>query len=554
LLKTLLQFIHQHNIDTLMPCSDVGLQAIADHYNVLSEVVHPYWPSPSSIARVLDKDRTLDAATRAGVPIPHTFDILDVNALERMRFTLTYPLVAKPRDYDSRREFTAKYFTSYDDLRAEFDRDARFGIRNMIQEFCPGRGVGIAVLMHAGETLAMFQHIRVKEFPSAGGVSVIAESAPVDPVLAGSTRALLRELDWEGVAMVEFRRNDAGGRYALMEVNGRYWGSVGLALRCGVDFPYYDWQIAHGAAVHVKATYRTGIRARWLAEDIRRLVEVVLMRPADGSQPGRFREIIRFFKDYNTRTFSGIGSWSDPIPAAAEIFTVFGELVRGVSKRLIRRIAPAMYERVSRLRAIGYKGAVQHERRRIARALGRAARHFEPAGDVTSVLFICSGNIMRSPVASSLLSRALGDRANIAVESAGLHAMPGKIADSVARAVASEMGIDLRGHRAQLVSKDHVTNAEVIFVMDQVNEAEMVARYPEAASKVFLLATCRSGPHLGDLDIADPNGQSSDTMRHCFEWISRSVDYLADQLLTSQRARRENAGTDVVTYFAQPKR
>jgi predicted ATP-grasp superfamily ATP-dependent carboligase len=310
-LRALLQFIYEHKIDMLMPCSDVGLQAIADHYDTLRDVVHVGCPTPSAIARVVDKDKTLDAATRAGVPIPKTFDILDMKALDCLRSTLTYPIIAKPRDHNSRREFTAKYFRSFDDLRAEFDRDAGFGRRNLIQQFVPGRGVGVAVLMHAGEALAMFQHDRVKEFPSTGGVSVIAESAPVDSALAKSAIALLRELQWEGIAMVEFRRNDADGRYALMEVNGRYWGSVGLALRCGVDFPYYDWQIAHGATP-TTAAYRTGIRVRWLADDIRRLIEVVLKRPPDGSKPGRFREIIRFFGDYNASTFSGIGSWSDP--------------------------------------------------------------------------------------------------------------------------------------------------------------------------------------------------------------------------------------------------
>jgi protein-tyrosine-phosphatase len=354
--------------------------------------------------------------------------------------------------------------------------------------------------------------------------------------------------------MVEFRQNEADGRYALMEVNGRYWGSVGLALRCGVDFPYYDWQIAHGATPQVKATYKTGIRARWLADDIRRLVEVVLKRPADGSKPGRFREIMRFFRDYNTRTFSGIGSWSDPIPGVTEIFTMFGDLVRGASKRLIRRIVPGMYERASRLRAIGYSAAVQHERRRVARVLGRPARHFEPAGDVTSVLFVCSGNIMRSPMAAALLRQALGDRAQIAVDSAGLHATPGKIADPGACAIASEMGIDLREHRAHLVSKEHVDGADAIFVMDRVNEAEMVARYPEAASKVFLLATCSSGPELREPDITDPNGQSSDTMRHCFEVISRNVECLADQLVTRRCADHDGANSEVKAYLAQSKR
>jgi protein-tyrosine-phosphatase len=90
--------------------------------------------------------------------------------------------------------------------------------------------------------------------------------------------------------------------------------------------------------------------------------------------------------------------------------------------------------------------------------------------------------------------------------------------------------------------------------MDQLNEAEMVARYPKAANKVFLLATCRTGPFRGDLDIADPNGQSSETLRRCFELISRSVEGLADQLVTRPRDDHDEVNSQSMTYLARSGR
>ena len=76
----------------------------------------------------------------------------------------------------------------------------------------------------------------------------MAISEETDPVLAEASYKLLRALEWEGVAMVEFRRNPVDGKAALMEINGRYWGTTSLPLQAGVEFPVYEWRLAHGEA------------------------------------------------------------------------------------------------------------------------------------------------------------------------------------------------------------------------------------------------------------------------------------------------------------------
>jgi protein-tyrosine-phosphatase/predicted ATP-grasp superfamily ATP-dependent carboligase len=534
-LTTLTKVIDRHSIDMLMPCSDAGLQAIAENYDALRPLVRTGCPQPDSVARVLDKAATLRAAERVGMLTPRTFDVPDMGTLDRMRADFHFPLVAKPRDRGSRREFAAMYFHSVDSLKAEFARDPEFGSRNLIQEFCQGRGVGIAALMREGRSVAMFQHTRLKESPSTGGVSVLAESSPLDPTLAAATASLLRELDWDGVAMVEFRRG-ADGRAFLMEVNGRYWGSLALAIRAGVDFPYYHWQVAHGLECQVPRHYDVGIRVRWPADDVRRLAEVLFKKLPDGSQPDRIGEIVRFFTDYNHKTHSGLGSWVDPAPAVADSFELVRDVLWGISKRVARRIAPAAYERAAGLRSIGYAATAEHGRRQLARAFGREPR-FRPADSTNTILFVCNGNIMRSPLAAALLRRALNDGVGAAtrIQSAGLHAVPGRRAEPLACSIAGELGISLGEHRAQSVSSELVAGANAIFVMDRFNEAELLARYPDTAGKVFLLAMC-DGEHNGRLDITDPYGHPPETVRECFARISASVACLARQLSQARSA------------------
>jgi predicted ATP-grasp superfamily ATP-dependent carboligase len=105
----------------------------------------------------------------------------------------------------------------------------------LLQEYCAGAGDGVELLLHEGRPLAAFQHRRLREVPITGGASAFRESVPLDPLLLDYSTRLLRELRWTGLAMVEFKSSVGGPR--LMEINGRVWGSLPLAVRSGMDFP-----------------------------------------------------------------------------------------------------------------------------------------------------------------------------------------------------------------------------------------------------------------------------------------------------------------------------
>lgn len=108
--------------------------------------------------------------------------------------------------------------------------------RAVVQGFVAGCGVGVFLLRWNNEIKARFMHRRIHEMPHTGGASSLRESWWNDEI-ADDAEKKLSFIDWEGVAMVEYRWEPATGKFFLMEMNLRFWGSIHLALYAGVDFP-----------------------------------------------------------------------------------------------------------------------------------------------------------------------------------------------------------------------------------------------------------------------------------------------------------------------------
>ena len=106
----------------------------------------------------------------------------------------------------------------------------------LVQGYVPGQGVGAFFLIRGGKVLAKFMHRRLHEVPHTGGVSSLRESW-WHKAIHDDALAKLRKLRWEGVAMMEYRWDSRSDSFRFIEMNGRFWGSLHLALYAGVDFP-----------------------------------------------------------------------------------------------------------------------------------------------------------------------------------------------------------------------------------------------------------------------------------------------------------------------------
>ncbi len=117
----------------------------------------------------------------------------------------------------------------------------------LLQAHVEGQGVGIFLLRWRGKLLARFGHQRLHEVPHTGGASSYRRSWWQQAVYEDAVRRV-EHLDWDGVAMLEYRFDHASGKFYLMEMNGRFWGSLHLALFAGVDFPRLLLDAFHGHA------------------------------------------------------------------------------------------------------------------------------------------------------------------------------------------------------------------------------------------------------------------------------------------------------------------
>lgn len=154
------------------------------------------------------------------------------------------------------------------------------------------------------------------------------------------------------------------------------------------------------------------------------------------------------------------------------------------------------------------------------------------------IVFVCTGNTCRSPLAEALCKQRLSQRLGCRVEelpergfsvlSAGLAAMPGGRAADEAQVVATSYGGDLAEHRSRLLTPDLAAQADYLVVMTRGHIQALINHYPRLGSRPQLLSA------LGD-DIADPIGQSQDVYKVCGRQIWEALEPLIAELVPDSR-------------------
>ncbi len=177
------------------------------------------------------------------------------------------------------------------EARAELGRWLPHYRRALVQGHAPGVGVGVFLLMVNGHPRARFAHRRIHEVPHTGGVSSFRESVRV-PDLEAHALSVLRRIGWNGVAMLEYRRDPATGDFRLLELNARFWGSLHLALAAGVDFPRLLIDCWLGGR-EPEPSWRAGVQCRQTVPGELRHVWSVL-RDGAVSRRAKLRTVARF--------------------------------------------------------------------------------------------------------------------------------------------------------------------------------------------------------------------------------------------------------------------
>ncbi|MFL6280850.1 MAG: glycosyltransferase [Vicinamibacterales bacterium] len=188
------------------------------------------------------------------------------------------------------------------------------------------------------------------------------------------------------------------------------------------------------------------------------------------------------------------------------------ELTRGLFRITGRRAS----------RLIEYRRARRdmHQVRRNASRLRKALQ------SARTILVMCHGNIIRSPFAAALLTRAAAG-SGIQIHSAGLGAVEGNPSHPIAIRIAAARDVDLTRHAASPVGAESIAESDVIFVMDISQLITMQRRFPEARHKTFLLTCLASDTPL---EVRDPVDGDEPIFQACFDHISNAVRPIADTL------------------------
>jgi predicted ATP-grasp superfamily ATP-dependent carboligase len=333
--------IDRLGIDMALPVTDPSVEALLEYREALPGRVHLPLPDLAAYRRASDKAATLELARAAGLAVPPTVMLETRADGERLPGPEFFPAVVKPhrsvvpadqggRGRGGRRKVGVAHVADAASCRAVLAGlpDGAFPV--LLQQRVHGPGEGLFGLRWNGRMVATFAHRRLREKPPEGGVSVYRESiAPPAELIAAGTK-LLAQLRWQGVAMVECKRDLATGRFVFMEVNGRLWGSLQLAIDAGVDFPALLVACALGSPVAPASGYRVGVRSRWFWGD----VDHLYLRLRDGSgaiegatQGGRVSRLaaVRDFLHFRIgRDREEIWRWRDPGPFLLETLGRFG--------------------------------------------------------------------------------------------------------------------------------------------------------------------------------------------------------------------------------------
>jgi predicted ATP-grasp superfamily ATP-dependent carboligase len=322
--------VSEQQVDLVIPITDDTMLPLARERECFGDTLLAI-SSADSLALAADKHQTLARAEALGIRTPRTQLVSTADEAAEAELG-EGPVVLKPRRSRVMSEagidqLEVSYARDRGDLRrAMGELEGRCDV--LLQEYVAGTGVGVEVLAHEGRVLAAFAHRRLRELPPQGGRSAFRESIDLAPSIFEPSQRLIGDLGFTGLAMVEWKAGS--GAPALMEVNGRVWGSLPLAVAAGMDFParlaslYLDGPPKVGTPCDTD--YVRGVRGRNLLLDLKWMVSVLLGRRRIDFLPGpRKLDVLAAAASlFDPRIHDDVQSLRDPLPGLTEIWNQLG--------------------------------------------------------------------------------------------------------------------------------------------------------------------------------------------------------------------------------------
>lgn len=310
-IKSIKHYIEKNKIEVLMPIYE-ETYVISKYRDKFPTSVNIPVADYKTISKINNKHYLMNFAGEIGVKTPQTWTINDISDLKRIAKKIEFPAVIKLVEGAGSKG--VRYACSEDELIKEYKAVVqKFNLNPfkypLIQEYIPGTGHAVSMIFNQGTPRAIFMFKRIREYPITGGSSTARVSIRHTKMGRYATM-LLKELNYHGVAEVEFILDERTKEPVLMEINPRFWGSLNQTVCAEVDFPHLLYTLAIEGDVQPVFTYKIGVKTRWMIGDLRALVDYL--------RTDKRMEVLKDFFKFKGQHYDDI-FFDDPLPTIIEL-------------------------------------------------------------------------------------------------------------------------------------------------------------------------------------------------------------------------------------------
>lgn len=474
-----IQLVSERKYKIVLPINDLAVEFLNRYKNELNELIPVGGINePDVIKYAQDKFQLLNVCRELGMNVPRTTIIYSLDDFHKISDTISYPIIAKP--VSSRRVmdnkiygFTVRKFSNKENLE-DFIRERILVIPIMLQDLVHGFGIGFNFLAKDGDVLAYYLHERINE-PKGGGESSYRKTVVNDSYdCVNQAKQLIKKIKWNGVGMLELKVSN--GQAYVMELNGRFWGSIELGIFAGMEIPY--WQMSNylenknlveTPVVNKRLVYARNFRNDTLQMVKQRSLRGFLKWIVSLPKMMRTNEVVEdsIFRDFKFRILMW---WDIPARAVSSKFTAW------------RR--------------------------------GRLPMNLVDLKTSNSILFLCEGNICRSSFAEVYLKKTAP---HLVISSAGMQFQSKKMSPLNALKAARHFGVSLEEHVSRYIGDLDLQSFETIICMDRKIYQKLIKLEPGIQQKTFFLHSKN--------EIADPYGRNLDQFILCYQQIKDCLDH-----------------------------
>jgi len=268
--KTVFDLLNKYNKNIkpiFLPMEDPSLEWASKNRFKLSKISNFLIPPDNALKIAQSKDLTMKVAKKIGISTPTTISSSSFEEFYKKILSLksqfsSNNFLVKPSSGSGSSGIVYLNLKTKVNWKEHWDKYGSLLIQERISE--KGQGIGISLIFDKNsKCIAHFAHARIHQYPNSGGPSTSRISI-FEPKLLKQSIKLLELLKWQGVAMVEWKKDPKDDIAKLLEINPRFWGSLELSVRSGVDFPYLYAKLSAQEICEPIKKYKLGVICRWM--------------------------------------------------------------------------------------------------------------------------------------------------------------------------------------------------------------------------------------------------------------------------------------------------